>query len=342
MESVTVFGQAAIANLAVAKGLFDVPEWVLDLGTGAGFELLGLQLTVVQLLARAGALCNKPGYILAILMLIPLLNPKITRITEHALLVAMKKVASGHDVVNVGCCSIDAVDQPKRVVHANVHLHAKVILIALLGLVHLRVTLAALVLRGAWSRNDGSIHNAAFAQHQTVLLQVFVHLLEQHLAQAMAFKEMTKLENGGFIRQAIQLQAGEVPHGFNLIQGVFHGRVAEVIKQLHAVNSQHGGQRIGWPASLALRVISGHLLLQLLPGNQLVHPFQKDLATSFALLVLVLGFGEGDLIHGGNESYAVDDDRIIADFETYSESPKISPRISIDSHVLYATKGRRK
>jgi len=100
-----------------------------------------------------------------------------------------------------------------------------------------------------------------------------------------------------------------------------HGRVAEVIEQLHAVNPQHGGQRIRWPASLALGVISGYLLLQLLPRNQLVHSSQEDLAAGLALLGLVLGFGEGDLIHGGNESCAVDDDRIIADFETYSESP---------------------
>jgi len=52
----------------------------------------------------------------------------------------------------------------------------------------------------------------------------------------------------------------------------------------------------------------------LLPGNQLIHPFQKDLATSLALLGLVLGFGEGDLIHGSGEFCAVDDGRIIADF----------------------------
>ena len=74
-------------------------------------------------------------------------------------------------------------------------------------------------------------------------------------------------------------------------------------------------------AVLALGIVTSHLLLQLLPRNQLVHPFQKDLAAGLALLRLVLGFGEGDLIHGGNESYAVDDGRIIADFETYSESP---------------------
>ena len=43
---------------------------------------------------------------------------------------------------------------------------------------------------------------------------------------------------------------------------------------------------------------------------QLVHPFQKDLAASLALFVLVLGFGESDLIHGGNESYAVGSGRL--------------------------------
>ena len=321
MQSVTVFGQAAIADFVVAKDLFNVPERMFDFGPGAGFELLGFQFTGVQFLPTAGAFGNEPGYILAISMLIPLLNAKITGITEHALLVAVEKVASGHDVVDVGCCSIDAVDQAERVIDADVHLHAKVILFSFSGLVHFRIALAALILGGAWGRNDRGIHNAAFTQHQTIFLQVLVHLFEQHLAKAMAFQEMTELENGGFVRQAVQLQAGELAHGFDLIQCVFHGRITEVIEQLHAVDSQHGRQRIRWPASLALGVISGYLLLQLLPRNQLVHPFQKNLAAGFALLVLVLGFGEGDLIHGGNESCAVDDGRIIADFETYSESP---------------------
>lgn len=89
---------------------------------------------------------------------------------------------------------------------------------------------------------------------------------------------------------------------------------AEVIKQLHKVNGKHGRQRIRWRTILALGVITGHLLLQLLPLNQLVHALQQDLATNFAFLGLVLGFGKGDLIHGSNESYRLDDGRIIADF----------------------------
>ncbi|WP_348701235.1 hypothetical protein [uncultured Marinobacter sp.] len=62
-------------------------------------------------------------------------------------------------------------------------------------------------------------------------------------------------------------------------------------------------------------------MTQLLPGNQLVHPFQKDLAAGFALLGLVLGFGEGDLIHGGNDPMRLTMAGLSLILGTYSESP---------------------
>src|SRR5690554_4929803 len=127
--------------------------------------------------------------------------------------------------------------------------------------------------------------------------------------------------NSALPRPYCSRKCRKVPHGLNLEQSIFHRRVAQVIEQLHAVDSQHGRQRIRRSSVLALGVITGYLLFKLLPGNQLLHPLQEDLATSLALLGLVLGFGECNLIHGGIESYAVDDGRIIANFETYSESP---------------------
>ena len=79
-------------------------------------------------------------------------------------------------------------------------------------------------------------------------------------------------------------------------------------------DNEYGGRPF-WPlGSLCANLSMSHLLLQLIPGNQLVHPFQKDLAACLALLVLVLGFGEGHLAHDGNESCAIGDDAIIANF----------------------------
>src|SRR5690554_3750793 len=327
MQPVIVLCKAAIADLAITEDLFNVPEGMLHFGTNTGFDFLGFQLVSIQLLPGARPFGNEPGDVFTVLMLIPLLNAKVPGIAEDPLLFTVQQLVGGHDAVHVGSGGIDAMNQAKRIVDTNVHLHAEVPFVALSGLVHFRIALASAVLGGAWIRNNGGIYDAAFTQHQAVLLQVFIHLFKQRLAKTVLLQEMPEVENGGFVRQAVHLQAVQLmgstslAHGFDLIQCVFHSRITEVIEQLHAVDSQHGRQRIRWPACLALWVISGYHLFKLLPGNQLVHPFQKDLAGGLALLGLVLGFGEGYLIHGGNESYAVDDDRIVADFETYSEYP---------------------
>ncbi|AEA97265.1 hypothetical protein MADE_1005615 [Alteromonas mediterranea DE] len=59
------------------------------------------------------------------------------------------------------------------------------------------------------------------------------------------------------------------------------------------MNAQHGRQRDRRPSVLTFWVIMRYVLLQLFPGNQRVHSFEKDFAANFALLGLVLGFGEG-------------------------------------------------
>jgi len=103
VQPVSVFSQAAIANLAIVKDLLDVSDGMFHFGPGAGFKLLSLQLAGIHISARAGAFGNEPKDVLTIFMLIPLLNSRITRITEHASLVTVEKVASGYDVVDVGC-----------------------------------------------------------------------------------------------------------------------------------------------------------------------------------------------------------------------------------------------
>jgi hypothetical protein len=301
--------------------LSDVPERVFYFGPGTGLGLFGFQFMFIHRLESASGFGNEPRDVFAILMLIPLLNSEITGITKYAFFITLEKVAYGHDVVDVSCLRIDAMDQAQSVVNADVHLHSEVSLVTFSGLVHLgrsddSVTLAALILGGARRRDNDGVDNAAFTQRQAVFLQVLVHLFKQCLVQTMVLQKIPKLKNGDFVRQTVQLQARKVPHGFDIVKGVFHARVAEVIEQLHTVDSQHGRQPEWWPACLALWVILGYILLQLLSRNQLVRPFQKDLAAGLALLGLELGFGEGDLIHGGNKSCAVNDGRIIADFET--------------------------
>ena len=287
---------------------------MLHLGSNAGFDLLGFQVVVIQYLSGAGSLGYVPGNMFTVLMTVTFLDAKVTSVTEDTLFITVQQITGRYDVVNIGSGGIYAVNQSERVVDSDMHLHTEVPLVAFLGLVHFRIALAAVVLSGARGRDDGGINNTPFTQHQTVLLQVLVHLFEQRLSQSVLLQNVAEIENGCFVRQTIQLQTCEMAHRLDFVQCILHRWVAEVIKQLHEVNAKHGRQRIRRPTILALGVITGYLLLQLLPRNQLVHALQKYLATRLALLGLVLGFGEGDLIHGSNESYRFGDGRIIADF----------------------------
>jgi len=83
--------------------------------------------------------------------------------------------------------------------------YANVPLVTFLGLMHRRIALAAFVLGGVRCIDSGGIHNAAFTQCQAVFLQVLVHLFEQYPVKIGTLEEMLELENGGFVRQLIQL-----------------------------------------------------------------------------------------------------------------------------------------
>ena len=70
MQPIVVFGEAAIADFAVTKDLFDVPEGMLHFGTNTGLGFLGFQFVDIQLLPGARALGDEPGHILTVLMLV--------------------------------------------------------------------------------------------------------------------------------------------------------------------------------------------------------------------------------------------------------------------------------
>jgi hypothetical protein len=71
-------------------------------------------------------------------------------------------------------------------------------------------------------------------------------------------------------------------------------------------------------AVMALGTLTSQIFLYLVPRNQLVHPFQRDLA---ALLVLALGFGESYLAHSGGNPMRLAMTLLSLILERYSEVP---------------------
>jgi len=57
-----------------------------------------------------------------------------------------------------------------------------------------------------------------------IILQILANFFEQHLVNTVVF-HVSEFQNGGFVQQAIQFQAGKVPHGFDFEKGVIYGRI---------------------------------------------------------------------------------------------------------------------
>ena len=115
------------------------------------------------------------------------------------------------------------------------------------------------------------------AEEEGVRLVGVIDLLEQTLAQAVLLQQMPEVQDGGLVGQRLrQPQPHETPHRLHLVEKVLHPRVAQVVEQLHAVNTQHHRQRVRAPTAPRLRIERLDPSLQPLPGNQLVHLLEHD------------------------------------------------------------------
>ena len=202
---------------------------MLDLGPYAGLELFGLlaQGTPGRVLLRP-ALARARGHMPAhSCRLRPFLGTLVARIGKHHRLLAVQQtVALGH-IVHVGGGADDAVHQTRVGIDADVGLHAKVPLVALLGLVHLGVALATAILGGTWRGNQGGIDHSAGLEHQALGAQGGVDGAEHLLAQAVGFEQVTKAQDGGLVGQArgTGIEAGKLAVKRHVVQGFLHGRI---------------------------------------------------------------------------------------------------------------------
>lgn len=113
----------------------------------------------------------------------------------------------------------------------------------------------------------------------------------------MFFKQPAEVEDGGFIRDALQAQTGELAQDGRLIQGFFHGRSAVAEPFLHQMHPQHRHQRISRAATFSFVIVRLDQLDQACPRHHLIHLDQEALLTGLFAFNGVFGIGEGHLLH---------------------------------------------
>ncbi|MNZ84554.1 hypothetical protein D3C78_1033160 [compost metagenome] len=209
----------------------------------------------------------------------------------------MQQLVDLSDIRHVGRRADYAVHQARVVIDTDMRLHAEVVLVSLLGLVHLRITLAVLVLGRAGRMNDGRVDDAALTQLQAALAQVGIDDFQDPAGQFVPFQQAAEVEDGRFVRDPIQMQLGKVAQDRHLVEGFLHRGIAVAEPVLHKVHTQHGGQWIGRPSAFAPRVVRLDQCHHRLPRHDLIHLDQEALTPCLFALAGVLGIGEGQLLH---------------------------------------------
>jgi len=226
-----------------------------------------------------------------------LLDPGIAGIGAHHVFLAVQQFVDLGDVRDIRRSDHHAVDQAGILVGTNVRFRAKVVLVALLGLVHFRVALAVFVLRRTGRMDQRRIDYSALAQRQAAVAQVAIDHRQNPRRQLMPLQQAPEVEDGGFVGDALQAQAGELAEDGRLIERFLHCWVAVAEPVLHQMHAQHRHQRIGRTTAFALRVMRLDQGDQTLPLHHLIHLDQEQLLAGLLALAGVLGVGEGHLLH---------------------------------------------
>ena len=188
---------------------------------------------------------------------------------------------------------------PRLSIHPNMRLHSKVPVVALFGLVHIGVSRTGGILGRARRLNDRGIHNRALRQTNHLTKEVLNDQVKDMLSELIGLQQVPEVQNGRLIgdRATAQGKPRRSAHGSDLIECLFHRRVAKSTPLLHAVHPKHRRQGIGRSAHSRLGIHGLNQLDHRVPGRHRFHLGQEDLSLGLLALGPLLYIGETQLAH---------------------------------------------
>lgn len=141
------------------------------------------------------------------------------------------------------------------------------------------------------------IDNGALPQRQATIPQIAIDHRQNSSRQLVLLQQPEEVEDGGFVRNALQAQAGELAQDGCLIQGFLHRRIAVAEPVLYQVHVQHRHQRVSWATAFTLRVVRLDQGNQTLLQHLLIYLDREQFLAGLLALAGALGVGEGHLLH---------------------------------------------
>ena len=236
-----VLRQAPVSHLHMTELALDHPERVLDLG--------------------ADDSC-----------VVSLLDALVAGIGEHARFLSVhQRLRLGH-VVDVGRGADHGVNPAAVGVDTDVALHAEVPLVALLGLVHLGIARARVVLRRTGRGDQRGVHSRSFLEHQPLGRQRGVHRFKHLRCQLVLLQKVPKAQDAHAVGKAVHAaQARELAVQRHCEQRLFHRHVRQPEPLLKQVNAQHDLGTERRTSSLLARRVRLDQREQLRPRHHALH-----------------------------------------------------------------------
>lgn len=174
-------------------------------------------------------------------------------------------------------------------------------LVALYGLVQLRIPASGHHVGRAGRRDQGGIKDRALSHRRASLAEMGFDGVKDRLTQLVVLQQVKEGQDRRFIRNPVadQVDPYEQPQGWYLDQCLLHGWITERVPMLQQGDSKHGGQQVRSPAALlaGLGVVGLDEINQRLRNNQRVNLRKKLLAFEAFL-------GRGQLMVSENELLA--------------------------------------
>ena len=121
--------------------------------------------------------------------------------------------------------------------------------------------------------------------HVSGLYHDAVDCIEEQFVQAVCLQKMTEFAQRCFVRNRLrhEVNACEFSHGVAVVDGILGSRIGQIEPDLQQIHPQHFFNAHGRTATLSLGIVGFDNTNLLVPGNDLVHDFQKFSPLRFLL-----------------------------------------------------------
>ena len=203
-----VLGQPPVTSLAMPELTLNHPKRLFHLGADAGFDffnLIGQGVAEFGLLQRFALALHHGNFTVHdsvfVLNLLALFNASVARFSKDHFFLPMPQDMRMRHIASIGRRCRDRMHQARVSVKANVCLHSKLPLAALLDLVHFRAVLAFFIV-GRTGRCDhgGTLHRAGL-EPQLAINQLGILSGQNLRTKAVLPEHISKAQDGVLVGQ---------------------------------------------------------------------------------------------------------------------------------------------